>query len=60
MEDETKEYVRFLLNLIKELHGKIYGLQTLIRISADQNLRINWESHLALLLAEPEPESCSR
>ena len=56
MEAETKEYVRFLLNLVKELYGQIYGLRTLIHISSDQDLRINWEVNLARLLAEPEPK----
>jgi hypothetical protein len=56
MEAQTKEYVRALLNLVKELYAKFYGLQTLIHISSDQNLRINWESDLAQLLLEPEPK----
>src|SRR5579864_204133 len=56
MEPETKEYVRFLLSLVKELYGKIYGLQTLIEISSDTDLRLNWEVNLAMLLQEPEPK----
>ena len=56
MEIETKEYVRHLLNLVKELNGEIYALQTLIHRSSDRDLRINWEVRLKQLLAEPEPK----
>ena len=56
VQPETREYIHHLLTLVKELYGQIYGLQILIRISSDADLRINWEANLAQLLAEPEPK----
>jgi hypothetical protein len=55
MEPETREYIRYLLNLAKSLHGKIAALETLIRIWGSPDLSSNLDSYLSQMLEAPEP-----
>lgn len=57
MEAETREYIRYLLELIKGLYGKIYSLQALLQSCNDPDMKAKWESRLAELLEMPEPKA---
>lgn len=57
MEPETKEYIRYLLELVKGLYGKVYCLQALIQACNDSEMKAKWESRLAELMEMPEPKA---
>ena len=57
MEIPTREYVRFMLNHIKELWAENASLRTLLRTHPDPKTRAEWESHLKLLSQQPEIQS---
>jgi hypothetical protein len=53
MEPETKEYIRSLLTLLKEMFGKVHALEMLIHFSTDRELDANLESKVAQALSLP-------
>jgi len=54
MEESAKEYIRLLLNHIKELYCENEALKALFRTSPMPSLREQWKSALTLLMQAPE------
>ena len=53
MEEQTKEYIRYLLAKIKSLYGENLALKTLNRQSPFPQIREQWETVLDELMADP-------
>ena len=54
MEVLTKEYVRFMLNHIKELWAENAALKAIFKAHRDLQTRAEWESHLKSLMENPQ------
>lgn len=56
MEQQTKEYVRSLLLIIKSLYAENYALRAMNQASAIPAIRKTWEEMLKKILEMPETQ----
>ena len=54
MEEHAKEYVRFILNHVKELWAENEAMKSIFRAHRDPQTRAEWESYLKALLERPD------
>jgi len=53
MEAPIKEYVRFMLDHIKEQWAENAALKTILRVHRDPQTRVEWEFHMKQLIDNP-------
>jgi hypothetical protein len=57
MEEQTKEYVRSLLSIIKSLYAENYALKAMNQASPIAAIRETWEESLKAILEMPETQT---